>query len=46
MLQSQRFRLTPPRLMFENASARIDTSSWYGEDDDDGEDLFLKITDY
>lgn len=31
---------------FENASARIDTSSWYGEDDDDGEDLFLKITDY
>jgi hypothetical protein len=31
---------------FENAIARIDTSSWYGDDDDEGEDLFLKITDY
>ncbi|MBW6424325.1 hypothetical protein KX729_22995 [Rhizobium sp. XQZ8] len=32
---------------FENAAARIDTSSWYDDDDDgEGEDLFLKITDY
>ncbi len=32
---------------FEKVTAQIDTSSWYGDDDDDeGEDLFLKITDY
>ncbi|MDP9633022.1 UNVERIFIED_ORG: hypothetical protein J2W85_005107 [Ensifer adhaerens] len=31
---------------FGNANARIDTSDWYGDDDDEGEDLFLKITDY
>ncbi|MGZ2461768.1 pPIWI-associating nuclease domain-containing protein [Rhizobium anhuiense] len=31
---------------FENPTAQIDTSSWYGDDDDEGEDLFLKITDY
>lgn len=31
---------------FQNATAQIDTSSWYGDDGDEGEDLFLKATDY